>query len=125
VGFRTVVGDGGRIGPGDVEAAMSMAGFFPRIGLMTWENTHNMSGGRVVPIEIMEEPSAVARGHDLRIHLDGARIFNAVIASGVGAERFARVADTIQFCFSKGLGAPIGSILCGDRQEMDEVRYLR
>jgi threonine aldolase len=125
VGFRTVAGEGGRIDPADVEAAMEMAGFFPRIGLMTWENTHNMSGGRVVPVEVMEETSAVARRHGLRIHLDGARIFNAVIASGVGAERYAAVADTIQFCFSKGLGAPIGSILCGDREGMDEVRYLR
>lgn len=125
VGFRTVTGEGGRIDPADVDAAMGMVGFFPRIGLMTWENTHNMSGGRVVPIEIMEETSATARRHGLRIHLDGARIFNAVIASGVGAARFARAADTIQFCFSKGLGAPIGSILCGDSDAMDEARYLR
>ena len=125
VGFRTVSGEGGRIGPADVDAAMGMAGFFPRIGLMTWENTHNMSGGQVIPIEVMEETSAAARRHGLRIHLDGARIFNAVVASGVGADRFAAVSDTIQFCFSKGLGAPIGSILCGDRAAMDEVRYLR
>lgn len=125
VGFRTVPGVGGRIEPGDVESAMAMAGFFPRIGLLVWENTHNMSGGRVVPIDLMEKTSAVARQHGLAIHIDGARIFNAVSASGVPAKRYAGVADTIQFCFSKGLGAPVGSIVCGPQDMVDELRYLR
>ncbi|MGA7228004.1 MAG: GntG family PLP-dependent aldolase [Acidimicrobiia bacterium] len=125
VGFRTVSGQGGQIQPEDVESALAMSGFFPRIGLMVWENTHNLSGGRVVPIDLMEKTSAVARSHDLRIHLDGARIFNAVAATGVPAVRFASVADTIQFCFSKGLGAPIGSIVCGPADLMTEIRYLR
>ena len=125
VGFRTVAGEGGQIAASEVTRIMSMTGFFPRIGLMTWENTHNMSGGRVVPIEVMEETSKVARQHGLSIHIDGARIFNAVAASGVPANRYSATGDTIQFCFSKGLGAPIGSILCGERASMDEVRYLR
>ncbi len=125
VGFRTVSGEGGRIEPEDVDKAMEMSGFFPRIGLMVWENTHNLSGGRVIPIELMEKTSEVARGHGLRVHVDGARIFNAVAASGVGADRYAAVADTIQFCFSKGLGAPVGSIVCGPRDLMAEIRYLR
>lgn len=125
VAFRTVSREGGAISPQDVEDAMALAGFFPRIRLLIWENTHNLTGGRVIPIEVMEETSAVARRHDLSIHLDGARIFNASSATGVPAHRFAAVADTIQFCFSKGLGAPIGSIVCGDRETMDEIRYLR
>jgi threonine aldolase len=125
VGFRTVSGDGGRIEPTDVEQAMAMAGFFPRIGLMVWENTHNLSGGRVIPIDLMEKTSQVARAHGLRIHVDGARIFNAVVASGVPADRYAAVGDTIQFCFSKGLGAPVGSIVCGDADLIAEIRYLR
>ena len=83
VGFRTVSGDGGRIEPEDVERAMAMSGFFPRIGLMVWENTHNLSGGRVIPLDVMEKTSEVARTHGLKIHVDGARIFNAVAASGV------------------------------------------
>jgi threonine aldolase len=120
-----VSGDGGRIEPTDVEQAMAMAGFFPRIGLMVWENTHNMSGGRVIPIDLMEKTSQVARAHGLRIHVDGARIFNAVVASGVPADRYAAVGDTIQFCFSKGLGAPVGSIVCGDADLIAEIRYLR
>ena len=102
-----------------------MAGFFPRIGLMVWENTHNMSGGRVVPLEMMEEASAVARRHEISVHIDGARIFNAVAATGVEAHRWAATADTIQFCFSKGLGAPVGSITCGSGDAVAEIRYLR
>ncbi|HEX6947202.1 MAG TPA: GntG family PLP-dependent aldolase [Acidimicrobiia bacterium] len=125
VAFRTVSGDGGRISPQDVDAAMAMVGFFPRISLMVWENTHNLSGGRVIPVEVMEETSARAREHGLAVHIDGARIFNAVVASGVPAERWAACADTIQFCFSKGLGAPIGSIICGTSDAIAEIRYLR
>jgi threonine aldolase len=125
VGFRTVAGSGGRIEPEMIHDAMALTGFFPRIGLMVWENTHNMSGGQIIPIELMEKSSEVARTYDLAVHLDGARIFNAVAASGVPADRYAAVADTIQFCFSKGLGAPVGSIVCGRQDVIDEIRYLR
>ncbi len=125
VGFRTVPGVGGRIEPSDVDSVMAWSGFFPRISLMVWENTHNLSGGRVIPIDLMEKTSDVARGHGLRVHLDGARLFNAVAASGTPAERYADTADSVQFCFSKGLGAPIGSILCGTADHIAEVRYLR
>ena len=125
VGFRTVERDDGQITTDDVEAAMEMVGFFPRIGLMVWENTHNMSGGRVIPIEMMESTSAVARSHGLAVHIDGARLFNAVAATGIAADRWSAVADTIQFCFSKGLGAPVGSITCGSIDAIAEIRYLR
>ncbi len=137
VGFRTVRGEGGRIEPEDVEEAMAMAGFrigvdegaatgiFPPIRLMVWENTHNMSGGRVIPIDLMEKTNRVARSHSLAVHIDGARIFNAVAATGVPAERYSAVGDTIQFCFSKGLGAPVGSIVCGPQDMIDEIRFLR
>ena len=125
VGFRTVAGEGGRITPEDVSAAMAMVGFFPRISLMVWENTHNMTGGRIIPIELMEATSAKAREFGLAIHLDGARIFNAVAATGVPVDRYAATSDTIQFCFSKGLGAPVGSIICGASETIAEIRYLR
>jgi threonine aldolase len=125
VGFRTVAGAGGQITIEDVDDALSMAGFYPRISLMIWENTHNLSGGRVVPIEMMESTSSAAKRHGVAIHIDGARIFNAVAATGVPAHRWAAVADTIQFCFSKGLGAPVGSIVCGSEVAIDEIRYLR
>lgn len=125
VGFRTVSGDNGRIMSEDIDDAMAMVGFFPRIGLMVWENTHNLSGGRVIPIEVMEATSERAREHGLSIHIDGARIFNAVAATAVPAPRWAATADTIQFCFSKGLGAPVGSIVCGTGDAIAEIRYLR
>ena len=126
VGFRTVPAAGGRVEVDHVEQAMTHAGrVYPRISLMCWENTHNRSGGKIIPIEMMEQTSAVARRHGLAIHVDGARIFNAVAATGVPAPRYAGVADTIQFCFSKGLGAPVGSIVCGGADHMEEIRYLR
>jgi threonine aldolase len=125
VAFRTVERSGGQILPEDVDDAMELAGFFPRIGLLTWENTHNLSGGRVIPFEVMEATSARARSHGLAIHVDGARIWNAVAATGIDGPAWAALADTIQFCFSKGLGAPIGSIVCGSQDTIDEIRYLR
>lgn len=125
VAFRTVDAPDGRIAPDQIDLAMSTAGFFPRISLMVWENTHNLSGGRVIPIDVMEIGAEAARRHNLSIHLDGARLFNAVAATGVAADRFAATADTVQFCFSKGLGAPVGSILCGPTDLMAEARYLR
>lgn len=126
IAWRTVATDGGQILPQQVDEAMELAGtMFPRIGLLAWENTHNLSGGRVIPLEVMRKTSERARQHGLRIHLDGARIFNAAAASGVDAAEYAACADTIQFCFSKGLGAPIGSITCGPADLMAEVRYRR
>lgn len=125
VAFRTVARDGGQILASDVDEAMATVGFFPHIRLMTWENTHNLSGGRVIPFDLMAETSARARDHGLKIHIDGARIWNAVAASGIDGPDWAGLADTIQFCFSKGLGAPVGSIVCGSRESIDEIRYLR
>ncbi|MGQ0849065.1 MAG: threonine aldolase family protein [Actinomycetota bacterium] len=125
VAFRPVDAPDGRIKSEQIEQAMANAGFFPRIRLLVWENTHNLSGGKVIPIEVMEAANLTARRHGLSIHLDGARLFNAVAATGTSAHRYARGADTVQFCFSKGLGAPIGSILCGPADLMAEARYLR
>lgn len=126
VAFRTVDTAGGAITPRDVEEAMSAAGtFLPRIGLLTWENTHGSSGGRVVPVDVMQQTSAAARRHGLSQHLDGARLWNASIASGVDAASYGDAVDTVTFCFSKGLGAPVGSVLCGDADAIGEARYLR
>jgi threonine aldolase len=74
---------------------------------------------------MMVSTTAVARQAGLSVHIDGARIFNAVAATGISAEEFAALADTIQFCFSKGLGAPVGSILCGSEEVIAEARYIR
>ena len=126
VAFRPVDAPAGRIAPADIHQAMELAGrIFPRIGLMVWENTHNLSGGRVVPVEVMTEANRTARRYGLSIHLDGARAFNAAVAADVAPDRIAEGVDTVQFCFSKGLGAPVGSILCGPSDLIAEGRYLR
>jgi threonine aldolase len=77
------------------------------------ENTHNVSGGRVWPRDQLDEVTSTARDRGLHVHLDGARIFNAACAAGVSAAELAARADTVAFCLSKGLGAPVGSLLCG------------
>jgi threonine aldolase len=81
--------------------------------MLAIENTHNQSGGRVFPLDQLKEAAAVARDHGLTVHLDGARIFNAAVASGTPVGTWAEPFDSLTFCLSKGLGAPIGSVLCG------------
>jgi len=126
VQFRTLPGPGGRMTAEEVQAAIDQSHYhMPRISLLVWENTHNVSGGTVVPYQMMVAASAVARDGGLSVHIDGARIFNAVAATGTPAEDFAALADTIQFCFSKGLGAPIGSVLCGSEEVIAEARHVR
>jgi threonine aldolase len=124
--FRTINTGNGEIRPSDVTAATEQSDYsFPRISMLALENTHNWSGGTIIPFDLMEQTSAAARAAGLRIHLDGARLWNAVAASGVSANDYAALADTVQFCFSKGLGAPIGSILCGSAELIAEARVLR
>ncbi len=126
VGFRIVPTPGGVITAGDVARVLAESEHhLPPVRLLAWENTHNVSGGSVVPVETMESAGAVARDAGLAIHLDGARMWNAVAAAGVEGRRFAACADTVMFCFSKGLGAPIGSILCGPAGLIGEARRVR
>lgn len=93
--------------------------------LLCLENTHNGHGGRVYPIERMEEVSRWARARGLKIHLDGARLFNAAVASGIAVERYAACADTVSLCLSKGLGAPVGTCLVGEAETIDRARWVR
>lgn len=114
-----------------VEALQSQIGPWPgdhhapRPALLTWENTHNVSGGTVVPIALMEQTTKVARERGLAVHLDGARIFNAAVASGIDVARYAGCADTVQFCVSKGLGAPVGSLIAGSVDLIEEAHRRR
>jgi len=93
--------------------------------LLAIENTHNQSGGRVFPLEQAKEAAAVARDHGLKVHLDGARIFNAVVASGTPIASWAEPFDSLTFCLSKGLGAPIGSVLCGSSEFIARAHRVR
>jgi threonine aldolase len=102
----------------------SRAGF-PARGVVCLENTHNAAGGTVIPLAHMEACIAVAREHQLPVHLDGARIFNASVALGVSPRKLTRQADSVSFCLSKGLSAPVGSLLAGSREFVDRARRIR
>jgi len=97
----------------------------PPTSLICLENTHNRAGGTVVPLEDMRAVYQVALKHNLPVHLDGARIFNAAVASGVPAKDYAACTTSVQFCLSKGLGAPVGSMIVGTHQFIDEARRWR
>jgi threonine aldolase len=98
---------------------------YPRTRLITVENTHNRCGGTPLTVAYMGALGKLARDHGLRIHLDGARLFNASVALGVDAKALTADADTLTFCLSKGLAAPIGSVVCGDRAFITEARRAR
>ena len=98
---------------------------YVRTRMVSLENTHNRAGGRVHPITAIAEVSGWARAHNLAMHLDGARLMNAVVASGIAAAEWARYFDTVSICFSKGLGAPVGSALAGSADTIHEAHRLR
>ena len=89
------------------------------------ENTHNRHGGVLWPLEALGAVREVADEHGLAVHMDGARIFNAAVAQGAAPDEIAAVADTVTFCVSKGLGAPVGSVLCGSAEVIDRARRWR
>jgi threonine aldolase len=120
---RQLEGEGGIFTPEQVESAVRPAGdrYGPRSRLVSVEQTTNIGGGRVWPLETVRGVLDVARRHGLRTHLDGARLMNAVVASGVEASHWASGFDTAWIDFSKGLGAPVGAVLCGSRELIDEA----
>lgn len=89
------------------------------------ENTHNMGGGTVYPLDVLDDVCAKAQEAGLKVHLDGARIFNAAEAGGVPVARIARDVDSVMFCLSKALGAPVGSMLAGTAKDIDRARLYR
>jgi threonine aldolase len=93
--------------------------------LVCLENTHNRGGGRVYPLEKIQAISSWAHEHGLIMHLDGARLWNAVVATGIPAAEWATQFDSVSVCFSKGLGAPIGSALAGPREFVARARHIR
>jgi len=97
----------------------------PRTGLLALENTHNLKGGVAFTPEEIAEVAAVASEHGVPVHLDGARIFNACVALGRDAREYGQVVDTVQFCLSKGLAAPVGSLLLGPEAFVARARRMR
>ncbi len=124
---RLIPGVHGAMDPAAVEAAISDGSnvHVGPTGLIEIENTHNVAGGTVLPLEHVREICDLAHRHGIPVHCDGARIFNAATALGVSAAELAAPVDTIQFCFSKGLGAPIGSMICGTREFIEAARGVR
>ncbi len=97
----------------------------PPTRLLCLEQTHNSGGGSVYPLATIHRLVALAREKGLALHLDGARLFNAVAATGVSAAEYAQLFDTVSFCLSKGLGAPLGSMIVADHDRVAELRRLR
>ena len=116
----------GTIDPDDVRAAIRQRNIhYPTPKLLCIENTHNRSGGRSMPLAVHRENCRVAHEHGLKVHLDGARIFNAAIRHGVSAAEFAADSDSVMFCLSKGLSCPLGSIVAGSREFIEEADRCR
>ncbi len=126
VACRLIEGRRGRFTAEDVRDAIRPANVhFPPSRLLCVENTHNGAGGAVWPLEAIEEVTAAAHSMGLATHLDGARLWNAAIAAGVSESEYARHFDTVSVCFSKGLGAPVGSALVGSAEFIIRARRAR
>lgn len=116
----------GMLDPAEVEAAVRPDNVhYPRSRVVVLENTHNRCGGAVLSPEQTHAVAAVAHARGLKLHLDGARIFNAAVALGVPAHVLAAEADSVSFCLSKGLACPVGSLICGSKQFIAEARRIR
>ncbi|PLS18114.1 low-specificity L-threonine aldolase [Bacillus sp. M6-12] len=123
---RTIAGYRGAMDPALVEAAIRPEDqHYPETGLICLENTHNRAGGAVIPVSNMKEIYSVANRYNVPVHVDGARLFNSAAALNIPVSEFTQYADTVQICLSKGLGAPIGSLLAGSRQFIQSARKWR
>ena len=121
--IRTLDGAGGVFTPEQLEAAVRTRAtrYMPRSRIVSVEQTTNIAGGHVWPLETIRGVLSVARRHGLRAHMDGARLMNAVVASGVPASDFASGFDTAWIDFTKGLGAPVGAVLAGSHEAIEEA----
>lgn len=126
VSCRCLNGVRGIFTAADVEAALRPPDqHFPPTKLVCLENTHNRGGGTIWPLERIREVADIARRQGLAMHLDGARLWNASVATGIAERDYAEHFDSVSVCFSKGLGAPIGSALCGSRDFIQRARRFR
>lgn len=99
--------------------------YFPKTALICVENTHNRAGGTIFPIDEIKRISELAQSEGIKMHMDGARIFNAYVETGIPVSGYAEHVNSISFCFSKGLGAPVGSILCSDAETIAKAHKFR
>ena len=126
IAIRTVANRRGALDPDDVIGAIRGPDIhFPRTRLICYENTHNRGGGRALRREQMKAVADIAHERGIALHLDGARLFNAAVALGVSAASLCADADSVNICFSKGLGAPVGSAIAGSREFVERCRRYR
>ena len=127
VQIRAVPTEGGVMSPQQIVDAVRPRDdtHQPISAAVTFENTHNRHGGVAWPLEDLRAASEAAHAQGLRVHLDGARIFNAAVALDVPAAEIAACADTVTFCLSKGLACPVGSIFCGSQDDIEEAKRWR
>lgn len=123
---RVIAGERGILHWDQIAAAIGAKIYYrAQTGLISLENTHNMAGGTVTPLATTREILSGAKNAGLPVHLDGARIFNAAVALGISVAELTRGFDTVMFCLSKGLCAPVGSLLVGSREAIDRARIYR
>jgi threonine aldolase len=123
---RTVAAERGILTWAHIKPAIAPKIYYrAQTGLISLENTHNMAGGTVTPLAVFEEIWAGAKEAGLPVHLDGARVFNAAQALGISVKELTRGFDTVMFCLSKALGAPVGSMLVGSREAIGRARSIR
>lgn len=126
VQLRTVCGEQGYLSPSQIQLAIRDSDIHAPVSrLLCLENTHNRAGGTAVSPSAMSEMASVAHRHNMAVHLDGARIFNAAAALNVAATDIAKDCDSVMFCLSKGLAAPVGSLLAGSRDFVARARKNR
>ena len=123
---RLIAGDKGILNPQDIKRALREENLhYPKATLICLENTHNRAGGTIVPPEVIEEICQLAHQRNIQVHLDGARIFNAAIALNIEPALLTKNVDSVMFCLSKGLSAPVGSILAGSKEFIQRARKNR
>ncbi len=126
VQLLTLEGEGGTLPLDRLSGAVRPINMHhPRTSMISVENTHNRAGGRIYPFDQIEEVSEFARSGGFKLHMDGARLANAHIATGKGLREYGELVDSITFCFSKGLGAPVGSALISGREVIRRARFWR
>jgi len=124
--FKTISGTRGLMTAGQVEEKLYEPVYYrPRQRAVLLENTHNRGGGTIYPLATIEAICEVARARGLRVHMDGARLWNASVAADIPMREYAACVDTLSVCFSKALGAPVGSALAGSREDMEMARRYR
>ena len=126
VQVHTIEGKHGAFSVAQVKRAIRPKAYYmPRTRLICLENTHNRAGGTIIPIDLIKEMNALAKDEGIRFHLDGARLWNACAETGITPKEYASFFDSVSVCLSKGLGAPVGSVIASSAEFIAEARRYR